>query len=98
MKISCWFCKREHALAELLDTATWWQALNVLQVACPSLTKTFELRVETGRISEGYVYAAGAPHFADMIHHAVPGLEVSASGDVLDVTLGDRHWSIRASS
>jgi hypothetical protein len=46
-----------------------------------------EARLETGCVSHGYTYAAGAPHFAAMLTAALPGLLVQTTSDGLEVTL-----------
>ncbi len=78
----------------MLDAVTRFDpSLDVVIVTCPSCAAASEVRLETGAIGWGYVYAAGAPHFAEMERDDVNDLRTSRDGDALVVTFEGRSWT-----
>ena len=64
--------------------------MDVLQHCCDRCGARTEARIEHGKILLGYVYAAGAPHFASMVEIAATNLVVSHEPDALVVTHGSQ--------
>jgi hypothetical protein len=90
-------CKKELDVCEMLDATTKYDgALDIVFVKCPACAAQSEVRVSNGEIGVGYVYAAGAPHFAEMSRIDVPGLTAASEGSGLIVTLGERTWKVPA--
>jgi hypothetical protein len=87
-QITCPGCKQPLEAAEFLSACSgWFAAVDCVQFTCPRCRSPGEARLETGRISHGYVYAAGSPHFAAMLSEPVPALVVAQTPDGLSVTL-----------
>ncbi len=94
MSFTC-ACKKTLTVGELLDAATHYDAsLEIVIVKCPACAAQSEVRVSNDEIGLGYIYAAGAAHFAEMERFDVPGLAASITGTSLVVTLGERTWKI----
>ena len=53
-----------------------------------------ELRIETGKVWRGYVYAAGAPHFCGMEEYEVPNLILKTKRPELSFVLGGQERTV----
>jgi hypothetical protein len=87
-QVPCPSCKRGIE-GELFVQAclTWFANLDCVQFRCPSCEQTSEASLETGRVTLGYIYAAGSAHFAGMQPVVLPALVVERSSDGLKLTL-----------
>jgi hypothetical protein len=95
--LACPACKQGLAPSQLLDACdTYWSALDVVNFTCPHCNATSEAQLRPGAIHLGYSYAAGTVHFCAMLEHEVPGLELYASAEQLNVELGSLRWTIRS--
>jgi len=87
-------CKKELSLADMLDAVAGFDpSLDVVIVKCPACAATSEVRLETGAVGWGYVYAAGAPHFVEMARDEVADLRASRDGAALVVSFEGRSWT-----
>jgi len=97
-QVTCLDCKLPLEAAALLNAAAAWDAsLDCVHLRCPACAKPFEARLETGRFTHGYVYAAGSAHFSAQLSLDVPELVVEKTRDGLAVTWGDAKRVIPAS-
>ena len=92
-KQKCKLCGGTFTVRDLLRLADhYWPELDVVCCKAPCCDHTEELRIENGTIERGYVYAAGAPHFAGMEEYDVPTLELEKKKRDLVFTLdGERR-------
>ncbi|MEM6326665.1 MAG: hypothetical protein AAF791_06050 [Bacteroidota bacterium] len=75
--LACPACGGTYTVREVLrQPHAYWAALDVLQCTTPCCGRTEEVQLRDGEIIRGYVYAAGAPHFAGMECHGIPELRV----------------------
>lgn len=74
----------------------FWPEVRVVYFTCPLCGDRTEARLEHSRISLGYIYAAGAPHFCGMVDVEVEGLTVSSGGRELEAELDGQKWVIGA--
>lgn len=96
--IDCPACKQGISASEFVAACShYWKSLDVVRFKCPRCSEETEACIETGRISLGYTYAAGSPHFCGMVEVDVDGLEARHAGDDLRVQLGDQEWTISIS-
>ncbi|MEM1056875.1 MAG: hypothetical protein AAGI52_15230 [Bacteroidota bacterium] len=87
--LKCHFCGSRFALSHLLARPRrYWRALDLVQCELPCCGEMEDLRISDGVVERGYVYAAGAPHFAPMETIAAPDLRVFRTADGLRYTLG----------
>ena len=88
-EVKCMACKEPFDVEALLKACIAWDAaLDCVQFRCPHCADTAEARLETGRFSHGYVYAAGSAHFSAQIPVDVPELAVDKTSAGLNVTWG----------
>jgi hypothetical protein len=88
--IECPNCKRGIEVEELLANVHRFKlTIRSAQFLCPRCRESVDIRVETGRITFGYVYSAGDLHFAAMEELAIDGLS-SPDGSYADY--GGRSW------
>jgi hypothetical protein len=93
--IDCPACKQGIAIDEFIAGCShYWKSLDVVQFKCPRCHKDTEACIETDRVSLGYTYAAGSPHFCGMIEVEVDGLEASHVGESLTVQFAGNEWTI----
>ncbi|MES1185751.1 MAG: hypothetical protein ABUL60_18205 [Myxococcales bacterium] len=94
-QVTCPGCKQPLEAEEFLNACrSWFAAVDCVSYTCPHCHSAGEARLETGRISHGYTYAAGAPHFAAMITTALPGLLVETTTNGLELTLDGTTRSV----
>ncbi|WP_232664390.1 hypothetical protein [Pseudonocardia sp. TRM90224] len=94
MTITCPGCSHAVPLAEFLGACTAFSpALGTVQWQCPSCASTTDFRPVDGAVELGYVYAAGAAHFAAMDSVPTPGLAVRREPTRLVVTHGTGRWT-----
>jgi len=73
--IRCTRCKGTFTVRALVKAASQhWAALNVTITSTPCCQAREELEIVPGKVTRGYIYAAGAPHFCGMEEHEAPGL------------------------
>ena len=85
--IRCHACGQTYTVRHLLAAAyRCLPGLYVTQCHTPCCAKTEELFLCDDQISRGYLYAAGAPHFAAMEEYAAPGLAVKYGPGDLFIT------------
>lgn len=95
--IECPSCKTAIAVSDFVSACSQFQSsLNVVRFTCPACSETTDARIENSRISLGYVYAAGAPHFCGMLDVPVRGLAAFQNGTDLTVELAGSTWSVRS--
>ncbi|TLM73381.1 hypothetical protein ACONUD_07390 [Microbulbifer harenosus] len=93
----CNLCGDNFTVQGILDLAEhYWPELDVLVCRSPCCQKPQELQLKAGVIERGYVYAAGAPHFAGMEVYIAPNLHVSRSGRAISFHLGGSVVTINA--
>ena len=96
--VTCIACKLPLEPAAFLSACTAWsRSVDCVQFRCPSCANACEVRLETGRFTHGYVYAAGSAHFSAQLPLDVPELAVEKTRDGLAVTWGDATRVIPAS-
>ena len=84
---NCRLCGEKYTVQGILELADYyWPRIDVLVSKSPCCAKIEELQLEEGQIERGYVYAAGAPHFAGMELYKVPGLHVVKSDRAITYT------------
>lgn len=87
-QVTCPGCKQPLDAQEFLGSCnSWSESIDCIQYRCPRCASPSEARLETGRISHGYIYAAGSAHFAAMTHEPLPTLVVERTAEGLHVTL-----------
>ncbi|NDJ77526.1 MAG: hypothetical protein GYB65_14835 [Chloroflexi bacterium] len=75
---ACNTCGKTFTIRSIIAATAWyWPALDVAVSATPCCQFREELRLNTGQVLRGYVYAAGTAHFADMETYAAPDLIVN---------------------
>lgn len=95
--MKCWKCKRDYNVSDYFDgVRVWWPSIDVLQRECGNCGHKEEMRLESGKISFGYIYAAGTAHFAAMEEVMIEGLEVTRLGSALEVRLDGKVWNVPA--
>ena len=88
--IRCDACGQNYTVRQLLVAAyRCLPDLRITQCQTPCCGKPEELFLCDDQISRGYLYAAGAPHFAAMEEYAAPGLAVNYGPDRLLITWND---------
>ncbi|QDV16758.1 hypothetical protein Pan153_13900 [Gimesia panareensis] len=91
----CKRCGRPWTLLGILENAqSYWPELDVIRCLAPCCGIPETLQLENGLIHRGYIYAAGAPHFAEMEHYEVPGLTVVKSSDSLTYSLHQKEVTV----
>lgn len=89
----CSKCHAARAWGELFAQSTMgYPELRVLVHTCAACGTRDEYQAAAGRLSFGYVYAAGAAHFAAMEDHAVAGLGVVETAGAVQVDYEGRQW------
>jgi hypothetical protein len=89
-QVTCLDCKQPLSAEELLGGCGNWDAsVDCVQFKCPRCSKPSELRLESGRLTYGYVYAAGSPHFSAQLPVTLSTLFVEQTPEGLRVTLDD---------
>lgn len=95
--LRCPSCHLEVEPRALLAACTeYWPELRAGRFTCPHCRADSPVRIESGRVSFGYIYAAGTAHFSAEEEHAVPGLLARLQGDDLEVSLEDLRLRIPA--
>ena len=90
--IDCPDCANAMPVETFLDHVTAYRLVTDSgKFTCPHCAATIDVRVRPGLISLGYVYAAGAPHFAGMIDVDVAGLDRTRGGPA---TYRGRSWML----
>src|SRR5262245_43740155 len=93
--IECPSCKQGIAVEAFLSACShYWWSVNVVRFTCPACDEKTDARIESGRISIGYIYAAGSPHFCGMVEVSVDGLATWEDGEDLAAELGPGTWRI----
>ncbi len=91
----CKICNGNFSIKSILDLAEcYWAELDVLICKSPCCDSNEELMLSDGQIERGYVYAAGAPHFAGMEQYNVVGLTVVKDSKSLIYTLDGLNVTI----
>lgn len=67
---------------------------DVALMRCPRCGDQSEIQIRPDEIRLGYLYAAGAPHFATVFTTDVPGLLRRATAAGLEVEWRDRTWIV----
>ena len=94
-EIQCPACKKMIPIERFLDSGESYDpGLKVLFFRCFDCGSTVEAQVEHGVMWLGYIYAAGAAHFAAMEKVNVDGLSVNRCSRSVEIRLGDRNWTI----
>ncbi len=94
---NCRLCGGKFTVKDILELADYyWPSIDVLVCRSPCCEKTEELQLEEGQIERGYVYAAGAPHFAGMQLYKVPGLNVAKSSRAITYTVNGSKITVNA--
>ncbi|MFC4944113.1 hypothetical protein [Pseudonocardia sp. GCM10023141] len=97
MTIPCPGCAQAVPVTEFLaECTTYAYGPGSVCWTCPACADLNQFRIVDGSVEIGYVYLAGAAHFATMDEVAVPGLTVVPSPEQLLVHLGERTWTIAA--
>jgi hypothetical protein len=97
--ITCPSCNRAVAVETFLSACSeFWSDVDVVRFTCPACRQSTDARIEHFRISLGYIYAAGAPHFCGMIDFPVDGLLAWREGTDLAAELDGMTWRIPATS
>jgi hypothetical protein len=93
----CRLCGGKFTVGGILELADfYWPRIDVLVCKSPCCEKTEELQLADGQIERGYVYAAGAPHFAGMELYKVPGLRVVKSSRAIKYTVSGAKFTVNA--
>ena len=93
--ITCTRCKKQIPIDVFFDSCTnYFPDLRVMECTCPGCGDRIEAQPEPGAVWLGYIYAAGQPHFSGMEKVLVEGLRVSAGSQSMQITLGDRTWTL----
>jgi hypothetical protein len=86
----CPSCHREVAIEALLASCQeYWPWLDAGLFICPQCQAPSEVRLQSGRMWFGYIYAAGSAHFSPEDQHLVPGLRVWVDGEELHASLDE---------
>jgi hypothetical protein len=94
-RLHCHACKRDLTTDEFLSSCDRYDAsLDVVRFQCKGCGDSVDVRLANGAIGIGYVYAAGAPQFAEMDRVEVQGLHVSSDEGVRVVRLDGGRWRI----
>jgi hypothetical protein len=97
--VECPSCKgKVEASAFLSACSHYWSDLNVVRFTCPACGECTDAQVENSRVSLGYVYAAGAPHFCGVADTQLDGLSVHGESEDLVAELDGTTWRIRKAS
>jgi hypothetical protein len=97
--LECPSCKKAVTIDAFLSSCSdFCSAVNVVRFTCPLCRGSTDARIERGRISLGYVYAAGAPSFCGMVDVTVEGLSAWQEGAELAAEFGGKVWKIRPKS
>jgi hypothetical protein len=90
MTIQCPSCKQGISPGEFIGACSrYWRELNVVRFVCPLCQKSTEACIESTRISLGYTYAAGSPHFCGMEEFQVTELHAWPQDEGLMVRMGN---------
>ncbi len=93
----CKLCGGKFTVLGILENAqSYWPELDILRCLAPCCSSGEELRIKTGQIERGYVYAAGAPHFASMEKYLVPNMVVSESTNGVAIKLNNYETTVYA--
>jgi hypothetical protein len=88
-------CGGTFTVRAVLESAEkYWPMLDVVFATRPCCGAREELQLRPNGVWCGYLYAAGAPHYAAMEEYAAPGLELFSSPNGLRFTLDGRKFEI----
>jgi hypothetical protein len=94
-QVTCLSCKRHLTATEFVTACRSWSAdIDCVIFHCPHCQSPSEVQLENGRITHGYIYAAGSPHFSPQFPELLSALVVEQSADGLKVTLDDASRTI----
>lgn len=94
--LKCETCGRSVTVRQLLRGASdYWGAVNVVISETQCCHSRQELRLATGKVMRGHVYAAGGPRFRAAEEWEAP-ITVRRGHGELSVELGARQWWIPA--
>ena len=92
--LTCKHCGATFTLDELLaNISDYWIQVNAVICETPCCHKREEIRLRSGKLLRGYIYAAGAPRFRTTEQHEVP-ISVRRTRGQLRVEIGDRQLTI----
>lgn len=84
----CLGCKRALAAEEFVTACKFWDAnADYVQFVCPHCAAASDARLETGCVSQGYVYGAGGAHFSAQLSELLPSLRVERTRDGLKLSV-----------
>src|SRR5260221_10759239 len=91
----CDGCGRAFDVHQFLDACSgYWSVVGAVSFRCSSCGATEDVQVWPGSLRLGYIYAAGAPHFAAETTWEVPDVWRRKTGKALEVGLGEKTWLI----
>ncbi|MBL8046452.1 MAG: hypothetical protein JNL09_07925 [Anaerolineales bacterium] len=92
---TCVLCGGTFTVRAVLEAAEkYWPWLDVVFATRPCCGGREELQLRPNVVWCGYLYAAGAPHYAAMEEYAAPGLTLSASANGITFMLDGREVQI----
>lgn len=93
--MKCPACKNEIDFKDALSLCpSYWPELDVVNCTFPCCGQNQEVQLRPGKVTIGYVYAAGAPHFCGVDEVTLPDLEVVRNSDHLKVRFGETTYTI----
>jgi len=92
--VDCPICGNAVSVADLLAGSSGYSpVINAVTCVFPCCSSRQAVRFATGKMSVGYVYAAGTAHFAGEADYAISSLKVQRSAETISVTLSDETFT-----
>jgi hypothetical protein len=95
--LRCPSCKGEITTRVFLENCRdYFDTTHTVTFHCPLCDQSTDARIGSGRISFGYLYAAGSPHFCGMIDVSVEGISLERADDGIAVVLDQTRFEVRS--
>lgn len=95
VRLPCSWCDAEFGVGDFLDQCRfYWRDVRSVRWDCPRCGKWEDIGLGRDEVRRGYVYSAGAAHFAHMDSARVPGLRPDGTGEGLTIEYGGRTWRV----
>jgi uncharacterized Zn finger protein len=94
--LECQDCGFAYIPAEFLDCVEHYESrIDVVMWRCRQCLQVTDIRIRSGEVQRGNVYAAGSAHFSVEERIEVPGLRRMEEGDGLRLAIQQRQWVVR---
>jgi hypothetical protein len=91
----CKLCGGKYSISNVVTRIKYyWKNVDVFVSSLPCCDATAEIRITSTKIIEGYVYAAGSPHFCGMIEYDNSEIEVEDFADRKRVIFNDKQFDV----